>query len=520
MEKTAVKQNIVAVIDIGTSAIRMVVAEIDPKTRIRYLENLQKPVRFGTDVFTTGRISTRAMREAVEILQNYKHVIDSYGVSMIQAVATSAVREAQNRDNIVDQIFVRTGIDVEVIGGSEQNRLELIAVEDALEGGPDLEKKNCLIVEVGSGSTEMIILNKGKVEVTHTLPIGSIRLPEQAVMKKLKPAVLQRILKRNIHETTVLAAQEYDFDALDTFIALGGEMRFAALQLTEKTGGRFVTVSKKDFLGLVSKMSKLTPEDISEEYGLPITQAETLNVALIFYVNFLNRTKAEEIVIPMVSIRDGLLLELEQTLSGYKRTDVAKQVISSARHLGEKYKYDKNHASNVTALAVKLFDLLKEDHGLGSKQRLLLEISGILHDIGTYISPSGHHKHSFYLVNAAELFGLRKNDKDIVSNIVRYHRRAVPKQTHVSYMSLARQDRAIVSKLSAILRVADAMDNSHQQKIKNITLERSAKAYTIWVEPDIGDISLERESLGRKGQMFVDVFGVPIELKQGKPRSR
>lgn len=216
-----------------------------------------------------------------------------------------------------------------------------------------------------------------------------------------------------------------------------------------------------------------------------------------------------------MSIRDGLLLELAQFFSGYKRTDVSKQVINSAQHLGAKYKYDKTHAGCVAALALKLFDLLAPDHGMKSRERLLLEVSGLLHDIGSYISPSGHHKHSFYLVDAAEIFGLRKADKSIVANVVRYHRRVPPRETHVPYMSLAKADRATVSKLAAILRVADALDTSHQQKIRTFTLERSENTYAIWVPKETGDVSLERESLRRKGDMFADVFGSPIDLKQG-----
>lgn len=518
MEKTAADKKTVAVIDIGTSAIRMVVAEIDPKTRIRYLENLQKPVRFGKDVFTKGRISVEVMREAVEILKNFKYVIDSYGVSKIQAIATSAVREADNRENFINQVFVRTGIDVEVIEGPEENRLELTAVEDALDGKINLEKKNCLIIEVGSGSTEMIILNQGEVEVTRTLSIGSIRLPEEALSEKSEPAVVQRMLKRNIHETAVSAAKEFNFDKLDTFIALGGEMRFVAHQIIDPISEKFAVLPKKDFVSVVNKILKKTPEDISQDYGIPYAQAETLYVTFLFYLDFLNATRAEEVIVPMVSIRDGLLLELEQLFSKNKRTDVAKQVISSARHLGAKYKYDKNHAACVTSIALKLFDLLKEDHGLGSKERLLLEVSGILHDIGTYISPAGHHKHALYLVNASEIFGLRKAEKEIVANVVRYHRRATPRQVHVPYMSLPRGDRAVVSKLAAILRVADALDNSHQQKIRQFVLEHTEKVYTIWAPPEAGDISLERESLKRKGNMFTDVFGVLIDLKQKRQK--
>ncbi|OQA55551.1 MAG: Exopolyphosphatase [Candidatus Omnitrophica bacterium ADurb.Bin277] len=510
-------KHIAAVIDIGTIAIRMVIAEVGGKNEIRYLEQLQKPVRFGKDVFKTGRLSSIAMRQGINILRDFRSVIDAYGIKKIHAIATSAVREAQNRDNFIDQIYVRAGIEVEVLDGPEENRLQLVAVEHALEGRIDLEKKNCLIVEVGSGSTEMIVMDQGQVSVTRTLPIGSVRLPEQGAAARGDEDFIQRVLKKSIRDITKNAAREVPMERIDTFIALGGDMRFVSQQLLPDTADRFTILERKEFVGFVGRAGKMTPEEIATQYSLDYGHAESLYPALLFYLNFLNTTEAEEIIIPKLSIRDGLLLEMAQLVSGYKRTDVSRQVLNSAHHLGTKYMYDKGHAVCVASLALKLFDSLAKDHGMGPRERLLLEVSGILHDIGTYISSSGHHKHSFYLVDASEIFGLRQTDKNIIANVVRYHRRVPPRETHVPYMSLAKSDRAIVSKLASILRVADALDTAHQQKIRSFALERSEDAYALWVSKDSGDISLERESLRRKGDMFADVFGAPIDLKQGVP---
>jgi len=512
--KTKASNQTVAVIDIGTSAIRMVIAEVSPKQDIRYLENLHKPIRFGKDVFTNNKISNTSVREAIAILKNYVEVIKSYGVRRVQAIATSAVREASNRDNFIDQVYVRTGLDIEVVEGPEENRLELIAVEHALGDEIPLKERNCLIVEVGSGSTEIIILNKGQVEVTRTISLGSIRLPEVARGAKTDEMMMQRILRRNIRDVASYLANEYSLENIDTFIALGGDMRFVARQLSEKQNGKYAVIDKKAFLNFIAKIAKTTPEEMVSQYGIAIGQAESVYGSLLFYLNFMGETKAQEIFIPSTSIRDGLVLEIAQMLSMYKRTDVAKQVLNSARHLGEKYKYDEKHSLTVAQLAMKLFDQLKEHHGMGSKERLLLEVSAILHDIGSYIAPSSHHKHSSYLVDASDIFGLRKTDKNIVSNVVRYHRRSVPRKTHVAYMSLPKTDRAMVSKLAAILRVADALDHGHQQKIKNFTIKASEDTVTIWVSEECGDITMERHGILKKGDLFSDVFGASIQIKQ------
>ncbi len=507
----------VAVIDIGSSAIRMVIAEVGPKFDIRYLENLHKPVRFGKDVFNTGRMSNPVMWEGINILKDYKSIVDHYGIKRIITIATSAVREAANRDTFLDQVFVRTSLDVEVIESAEENRLDLLTVEYALKDKIDLDKKNCLIIEVGTGHAEIIILHKGEVKFTRALPIGSLRLPENAVFDKTDTSSLQRILKRSIKAISQEASKEYNLKELDTFIALGGDMRLVSRQLIEKTENNFAILQVKDFLDFIKSLSKTTVEELVNKYTISYEEAEMLYPALLIYSNFLSETNAQDIIVPSLSIRDGLLLEVSQMLSGYKRSDLAKQVINSVKNLGRKYQYDEAHASCVANLALKLYDFLKEDHGLGHRSRLLLEAASFLHDIGTYISVTSHHKHGAYLIEASEIFGLRKTDKDIIANVVRYHRRSVPKPTHVAYMSLPRNDRAIVSKLAAILRVADALDRSDQQKIRDFQIEKNKQTYNVWVSEEIGDISAEREALSEKGTMFADVFGASIHLNQGIP---
>jgi exopolyphosphatase/guanosine-5'-triphosphate,3'-diphosphate pyrophosphatase len=516
VETTAPREPI-AVIEVGSSAIRMVIAEVGPKLTLRVLENLQKPVAFGKDVFTTGRLGATTIRAGIAVLDNFKNVLESYGVRRWHAIATSAVREATNKDNFIDQVYVRTGIDVEVIEGAEENRLELIAVENALTGRFEFAKKNCLIIEVGTGSTEIILTTKGEVALTRMLPIGPLRLPDQGVAGETDPSTLQRLLKRRIHSIAEEFRRETNFGAIDSFIALGSTMRFLCRQFEEQRDEILGTLSGKNFQDFIKTAGKLSPEELSERYGIPYADAESLYPALLIYGNFIEETNTEQILVPMVSIRDGLLLEMAQLVSGYKRTDLSKQVIHSARNLAKKYKTDDTHAATVAGIALKLFDSLKKDHGLGSRERLMLEVAAIVHDIGIFVSLSSHHKHSWYLIEASDIFGLRKIDKDIVANVVRYHRRSPPKLTHVAYASLPRADRAVVSKLASFLRVGDALDASRQQKCKDFTLTQDAEVCTLWIPEAAGDLTLERQGLAKKSDMLADVLGLTLQLKQGVP---
>jgi len=503
----------VAVIDIGSSAIRMAVAEVGP-AGARTLENLSKPVSLGQDVFTSGRISSETMRECLAILANYREVITGYGAKQVHAIATSAVRDAANRDNFVDKIFIRAGIDVEVIEGMEENRLLLMAVESALEKTLDFRQVNALVIEVGAGTTEITLLNRDKVELSRSLPLGSVRLPQNLTTTRLEPAAIQRILKRHLRTILEDLSRELKLSDIDTFIAAGGDMRAVARETAGEDGAPRSRVPRKDFLELVKNLGKASPEEIARKLSLPYTEAETLYPSLLIYSIFLAETKAEDIIVPLASIRDGVLLEVGQMMSGARRSEISRQVLNSAKSLGKKYRYDEAHALNVAALSLRIYDELQKEHGLGPTERKLLEIAALLHDIGIYVSPSSHHKHSMYLVEAAEIFGLRKSHKDIVANIVRYHRRSLPKPTHIAYMSLPRADRTIVAKLASILRVADALDNSHQQRIKDLKVERRDDAYLLLVPEEAGDLSLERQSLYAKSDFFADIYGYPITIRQ------
>ena len=277
----------IAVIEVGSSAIRMVIAEIGPKLSLKTLESLQKPVSFGKDVFNTGRLSHASIRDSIDILDNFQSVLESYGIKRVQAIATSAVREAANKDNFLDQVFVRTGIDVEVVEGAEENRLELIAVESAFQGRFDFTKKNCLIMEVGTGSTEIILTNKGEVVLTRTLLIGPLRLPDQPAGTTMDSAAVQRSLKRRIHVVAEEFSREVNLADINTFVALGSTMRFVCRQIYDKTEETLTALTPKEFTDALKTISKMSAEEISDKYGMPYADAETLYASLSIYANVL-----------------------------------------------------------------------------------------------------------------------------------------------------------------------------------------------------------------------------------------
>jgi exopolyphosphatase/guanosine-5'-triphosphate,3'-diphosphate pyrophosphatase len=239
---------------------------------------------------------------------------------------------------------------------------------------------------------------------------------------------------------------------------------------------------------------------------------------LLAYRELLAETPATELTIPQASLRLGLLLDLAGADPGPAMEDLRRQVLASAAALGEKYRYDAAHGRNVAHLAVRLFDDLRPDHGLAERERLLLEVAALLHDVGIFLNLRGHHKHTQYVLSAAEIFGLSREDMAVVSNVARYHRRGIPQKSHLPYTSLDRDQRVEVNKLAAILRVANALDADHLQKVREVKVLREDEQWVLEVDGG-GDLTLERLAALARADLLTEVFGRKVGFREagGRP---
>jgi exopolyphosphatase/guanosine-5'-triphosphate,3'-diphosphate pyrophosphatase len=505
---------VMAAIDIGSSAIRMDVAEIHPDGTIRVLDSLKKGVQLGREAFTEGHLSQETIRDACEALRDFKKVMDTYGVVRYRAVATSAVRESSNSETFLDRLLMSTGLDVEVIDGPEENRLTLSAVMDSLRGEPDLGKAKSILVEVGGGSTDVAVLSEGELQQSGTFPLGSIRLRAGMVAGSAKQEQQLRLLKRQI--VSFLANMKREMEIRDAVhcIALGGDVRFAARILKGgDTNARLSFVAKDMFSEFVDSLSRLTVDGLVQQYSIPYLDAETLAPALLTYLQILKETQAQDIIISDASIRAGILQDLAPAEQGKRLKKLSIQILSAARSLGRKYHYDESHAERVRELSVRLFDELKTEQRMTDTHRLYLEVAALLHDIGLFVAPRSHHKHSHYLISSSELYGLRKRELELIANIARYHRRALPQRSHVSFVSLDRDERMVVSKLAAILRVANALDKDHSQNIMDLKISREGDQIALLV-PNVSDLAMGRMALASRSDFFKEIFGKKILLRE------
>jgi exopolyphosphatase/guanosine-5'-triphosphate,3'-diphosphate pyrophosphatase len=509
----------VAVIDMGASAIRLVVAEVPPGGPIKVVEEASRGVLLGKDTFTHGKLSPATMEATLKALAGFRRIMDSYGVVRYRAVATSAVREADNGDTFVDRIRLRTKLDVEVIDGSEENRLTYVAVRDALRGHDALTSADAILVEVGGGSADISFLRKGEPIHSGIYALGSIRLRQSLASWHGGHAHRMQLLRRHVHNVVEDIGREMPLKDARHFIALGHHVRFAGAHILGEAAGPSgpLIFSRAPFLEFCDKIVADDVERLMERDRLSQAEAETLVPALLAYRELLVETRAEEVVVPESSLTAGLLLELTQREEGSRIEEFRRQVLASACALGEKYRFDAPHARQVAQIATRLFDEMRAEHGLTERHRLLLEVAALLHDVGIYVNLKGHHKHTEYILFSSDIFSLSREDMAIVASVARYHRRATPQKSHLSYMALDRVTRVEVNKLAAILRVANALDADHLQKVKDLKLFSEEGTWVIEVA-GAGDLTMERLACLARADFLTEVFGRRVAFREAGVR--
>jgi exopolyphosphatase/guanosine-5'-triphosphate,3'-diphosphate pyrophosphatase len=508
------KKRLVAVLEIGSTGIRVVIAEIEGPGQWRVLDRAGKPVALGRDVFTSGQVSRESFLECLLVLQNFRELLRGWGIDCggVFVIATSALRAARNRDIFVDRVRQETGFLLTIVEGIEENRLMYLAVRFALKNNlPQFWRANSMILEIGGGSTEIMLLRRGKMVAAHSLRLGTILIDRQSRLAPELSRSRSRYLRENIRNTSEFLSADMDLAYVRNFVVAGSDARFVAAQIGEELNEHCRTIDRETFIKFVEKIRGYRTEDCMRQFQIPYADAEGLVSSNLVYQLFLERTAAARLVVPLVSIREGMLIDLAQGVDPELQEEFFSQIIASAVNLGRKYHYDEAHNRHVAELCLVLFDALTREHGMNRRERMMLEVAAILHDIGMYIRGSSHQKHGQYIVANSEIFGLHRDELDIIANVIRYHRGDPPDPADIEYIALQKEERMLVLKMAAILRVADALDRSHSQRIRDIAVERRSE--TLVIHAGGGrDLSMEHLGLEEKAAMFQDVFGYKVVL--------
>jgi exopolyphosphatase/guanosine-5'-triphosphate,3'-diphosphate pyrophosphatase len=497
----------------GASAIRLVVAEIAHAQPIHILEEASRGVLLGRDTFSGGVIRPQTADATFAALEGFRHIIDGYSVQDVRAVATSAVREARNGELFLDRVRAHTGFAFDTINEAEESRLVYLAVRHALSGHAAMRGAFTLLVEVGGGSTSATLLRGGLPTHSGVYALGAVRLRQRLDLRRHTHDLQLALLKRSIANVIDEIRLEIPLRRVKQMVAIGGDVRLAASQILEQEHTEGVReIPREAFLAFCDDVERLDDDGLVNRFRLPAVEAETLVPALLIYRAILCETTARRLVVSDASLRAGVLLDMLKPSGPAGAEDFQRQVLASAEVLGHRFRFDRAHGRHVAMLAMRLFDQLRDDHGLSDRDRLLLETASLLHDIGIYVSLRQHHKHSQYLLAASQIFGLSDEETAIVSNVARYHRRATPQRSHLPYMELDRRDRLLVNKLAAILRIANALDAEHLQKVRDVRLVRGAKTWMLELDGS-GDLTMEQMAATARTDMFVEVFGRQLVVR-------
>jgi exopolyphosphatase/guanosine-5'-triphosphate,3'-diphosphate pyrophosphatase len=505
---------LVAILEIGSTGIRSLVAEIYGAGEWKFLDRAGKPVALGRDVFTSRQVSRESLLECLTVLQSFRELLGGWGIADedIHCIATSALRAAKNRDVFVDRVRHETGFNFSVVEGIEENRLMYLAVRFAIKNElPLFWRANSMIIDVGGGSTEIMLLRRGKMVAAHSLNLGTILIDRQARLALGAERFQERYLNENIKNTSELLNAEMALSYVRTFVIAGADARLVAALIGREINKNCWVIARDDFIKFVEKIRNYNVEDTVQKLRVPFADAEGFVPGILVYKHFLDRTNAMQVAVPLVSIREGLLIDMARGVDPGLLDDFFSQVIASAVNLGRKYHFDEPHHRHVARFCMILFDALVREHGMNRRERMLLEVAATLHDIGMFIKGSEHQKHGQYIVANSEIFGLRSEELTIIANVIRYHRGDLPAPTDMEYVALQKDERILMLKMASLLRVADALDRGHSQHIHSITVEKKSEAIFVYAQ-GTHDLSLEQIGLEEKGDLFQNIFGYKVIL--------
>jgi len=508
----------IAAIDAGSNAVRLSVARAYSALDIEPLITERYPLRLGEGVFVRHRFSEEILKKAMKAFRHLREIMDEFGVTKYRAVATSATREAQNRDALVRRVKQATGITLEVIGAKEESRLGREAALAAV--GPEVQPR--CIVDLGGGSLELTILRDHTVEQGVQLPIGAVRLMTTlnlpGVIRPVQAEQVRRYVRALLESRLPTCPNLADQVA----VALGGNAETLSNVAPGPRQDGLPTLELSLLRERLGDILKLDVRERMKAYGVRRDRADVMGVAAIIFVTLGRYLNLQRFLIPGVGIREGLLQEIAREAFSRKEPhrydDEARQILIGTRTYGRRFEYDQHHAEHVRELSLMLFDQLQAIHHLPPQSRVQLEAGALLHDVGHRISHRGHHKHGEYLALYGDIPGLEGRDRNIVGAVVRYHnRKSEPASHHPAYSALNSNDKRISRRLASIVRIAEGLDHSHRQRVQSLRASFHRGAVTLQVEAR-GDAAEDLRDAERSSNLFEKEFHVQLYFRSQNHR--
>jgi exopolyphosphatase/guanosine-5'-triphosphate,3'-diphosphate pyrophosphatase len=503
----------ISAIDIGSNSIRQTIADVSPTGTIRVVDEMKAAPRLGAGLSETGKLSEVAIQNALSTLTRMATLADQLGVTRTEVVATSAVRDAANGDEFLKLVKSETGLKVRVLRGEDEARLSF---RSALAHF-DLGVGRSVVMDIGGGSLELALSADGLVDRLISLPLGAIRATERYLgrgrdkkkgMRKLRKHVrleLRRHLSaRHWHATRIVCSG-------GTFTALAS-IYLARIGMESAKTVHGTVIPRIELEHIVDMLHNMSDAERQGVPGLNAARSDIIVGGLAVAAEVAARVEAKELVISAYGIREGILLESAHVAPSPADPGEARD--RSVRELAERTHYEEPHSKHVQKLSLQLFDAIGQRLGCIPDDRKLLADAALLHDIGYHISYDKHNKHSYHLIEHAELLGMTPVEQIVVANVARYHRGAEPSKKHRNYGELEKPVRQTIKKLSAILRVADGLDRGHASAVAEIKVRWVERALRITAVPSrhVYNLRLDLWGASRKSHLLSELVGVPVEI--------
>lgn len=515
---------ILGAIDIGTNSIHMVVVQINAQIpSFSIIAKEKDTVRLGDRTQDTGNLTDIAMNRAMEALKRCKELGSSLKVDQMIAVATSATREAPNGKAFLQRIEQELGIVVDLISGQEEARRIYLGVLSGMDFGGKIHA----VIDIGGGSTEIILGDSQSIRFLSSTKIGAVRLTQDFIDSdpintkdfiRLQ-AYVQGMLERPVEEFK----QALNSGEKPLLVGTSGTAQTLAMihalnhQNTEPLTLNGYQITRKEIEDILNNLTKMSYSERVSLTGMSERRAEIIIAGVVILLEAMKMLEIDSLTVCERALREGVIVDW-MLQHGYIENRLAYQAEVRPRNIykiAHKYQVDLPHAEIVAEFALNIFDSIKGQlHFWGDLEREYLWSATILHNSGLYISHSAHHKHSYYLIRNSELLGFSEIEIELIAQIARYHRKSKPKRKHETYASLSDYHRKMIKQLSAIMRLAIALDRRQIGAIRELECRYDSeyKQLHLHLYPTVkgDDCALELWNLDYKKPIFEQEYGVKI----------
>ena len=513
LQKPAMKTQKLAAIDIGSNSLKLVIVEAAASDSFTVLLQERERVRLGQDTLRNHILSDEAINLSASAIAKFRAIAESREVDSIIAVATASVREADNAAQFVREIEERTGVRVEVLSAVEEARLIGIAVSQFY----DAKEKSLLNIDIGGGSTELSLMKNGEPLKLFSMKLGAVGLTEKFIFSNPPKAKELENLQTEIALALERPLLKMKNQTWQISTGTSGTIMNLLTLLNFQTADAANAAAEIQFKKLVALNKMLVRISLEERAKLPsisISRAEVIVAGGQILEAVMRAFKIEKLQPCNYALREGVIIDYLREIESESMPpvpDVEDKKLRDVFAVGRRFGYEESHALQVADLAEKMFDALEPIYKLGRHNRTLLSAAALLHDVGYHISHESHHKHSYYLIKNSEMTGFSESEKAVIALVARYHRGSVPKDKHTDYIQLSERERAAVSRLGAILRLAEALDRGHENRIKDIKFKRAKRNLTIELVCD-EDCAVERQAIERKKDLFELAFDCNLQI--------